>query len=101
MSTRKERPKITKYMRWGAISSGGTGKGKLRKVDRKMAANGTHRVRFVGWGLKRVQTSFVLSISIEEARKTIHSRGILDRLDTCVPYQLVVMGQNSCVPPVR
>jgi len=40
--------KRIRYVRWGAVSSGGTGKGKLRKVDRKMAANGTHRVRFVG-----------------------------------------------------
>ena len=77
MSTRMERPKIARYMRWGAVSSAGTGRGKLRKTDRKIAANGTHRVRFVGWGLKRFQTSFVLSISVEEAKKTIHLKRYL------------------------
>jgi len=30
------------------VSCAGTGMGKLRRVDRKIAANGTHRVRFVG-----------------------------------------------------
>jgi len=101
MSTRMERAKIARYMRWGVASCGGTGRGNLRKTDRKIAANGMHRVRFVGWGLKRVQTSFVLSSRVEEAKKTIHSRETPVRRDTSMPYQLVVMGQKSCVPPVR
>jgi len=102
-SVRMERVKIVMWMRWGMMSAVGTASGKLRKVGRKAVVVGMNNSRFVRWGFSIIHASFVLNISVRDARKMIHSKEMFVRLDMLipVPYQLVVRGQNICTPPVK
>lgn len=103
-SMRMDRAKMAKYVRWGMTSSIGTGRGKWKNWGSRTVRTGMDRSRFDGWCWNRIHASFVLSMIERKVRKEIHSNRIIVRFVMLipVPYQLLVMGQRSCVPsPVR
>jgi len=85
------------------MSPKGTDRGKLKNVGRRTVRTGMDSSRFDGWCWKRIHISFVLSMMAKKARKKVHSMRMLVRLVMVIPtaYQLEVIGQRSCVAPVR
>jgi len=84
-------------------SSKGTDNGMLRNVGRRTVRAGTNNIGFDGWGWSSNHASFVFSMIVMEVRKRTHSMKMLVRLIILILrlYQLVAMGQSSCVPLVR
>ena len=83
------------------MSSSGTDRGKLNNVGSITAKIGTDRNRLDGWCWNSVHASLALSMIVRDARKRIHSMRMLVRLVILIPmpYQLRVIGHNSCMPP--
>lgn len=72
-SVKIERAKIVRFMRWGIMSSGGTGIGKPRNVESKIDIMGMAKSRFDGCGFNSFQSSFVVNSRVSDARKRVHS----------------------------
>ena len=60
-------------MRWGMMSSGGTGMGNCVKTGSKAVEIGIASSRLDGWGLVSIVMSVVVSVNVRNATKRANS----------------------------
>ncbi len=100
MSMRIERARRKMRMRWGAMSSGGTGIGNCMKTGSKAVEIGIASSMLDGWCVSKFATSLVVNMSVKNVKKRASSRYTYVRRAVSEPAenQFEVRGKSSWTP---